>query len=749
MKNLILTVATFFFSIVLFADTTYIKPSYSGVEAGTYDQPYNTLEDIGSLINDNDHVVAFKGGEVTDVNDGFTVWSHTSNITLCSYDTTGVGVATLQATSSNPRYIIAVLRTINCVIKDLKIIGNDGYEGLSTHHNTEAGIFFSTYSTGEFTVTLNNVDISYCYNGLRCTNSNGNLTSLTVRNTYIHHIGEDGIFFQDVASFEFLDSKIDWINMDYYWQDCTTDECAPGDCIQLNTVDYYVMKRCTLDHRQTCFKSTLIHNKAGDPYSYVSQGIIEDCVFYGPKDTTGCESATGMFYLICTERLDMSRTKLICRPGEWGDEAASMGVISCDTSYFNYVEIDSAKNMVLGSGNYINVWDNTVITTADHSGSFMNLYRDLTYRNSIIVAQEDIGFYQSSSIDTTMIKSSFYVSDAGNWNTDVGWTDADDNGLYIPTSAWDNGNDYGYTMDIDGDIVPNGTDPERGSQEYYASGTPVTVVDFSCDDSTVVENDFVDFLDLSNNTPTEWNWIFEGGTPGTSTSQNPQNIQYTTAGTFDVTLTARNTYGGTTTVYYDFITVTPLSCPEPVAAFSANSTSVNIFDTITLTDASTNTPLTWQWEVRETITNDYIIFSYIQNPTYVLPAQGIYDFKLTVSNNCGSDSEEKINYVTSSYEAPEAAFLMSKTNIEKGTSVTFTDISDNYPVTRTFVVPGADPEIYTDSISTVVFDNIGSIPVALYVWNPAGSDTIVDTVYVYEEIQIEADVYLKLRIFNK
>lgn len=74
----------------------------------------------------------------------------------------------------------------------------------------------------------------------------------------------------------------------------------------------------------------------------------------------------------------------------------------------------------------------------------------------------------------------------------------------------------------------------------------------------------VHFTDTSTKGPTSWNWDFGDGT--TSTIQNPKH-NYTTPGTYTVSLTARNSEGGNTKTKKDYITVTgdpgPLGPPGP------------------------------------------------------------------------------------------------------------------------------------------------------------------------------------------
>lgn len=62
----------------------------------------------------------------------------------------------------------------------------------------------------------------------------------------------------------------------------------------------------------------------------------------------------------------------------------------------------------------------------------------------------------------------------------------------------------------------------------------------------------VDFTDKSTNNPTSWSWYFEGGTPSTSTSQNPQ-VTYAAAGTYLVSLTVSNADGSDTKTMSGFV----------------------------------------------------------------------------------------------------------------------------------------------------------------------------------------------------
>ncbi len=85
---------------------------------------------------------------------------------------------------------------------------------------------------------------------------------------------------------------------------------------------------------------------------------------------------------------------------------------------------------------------------------------------------------------------------------------------------------------------------------------------FSSDKTVSCVGESITFTDLSLNVATGWTWTFTGGTPSTSTSQNPV-ITYSTPGTYSVTLVATD---GTTTddeVKTGYITILPASSGLP------------------------------------------------------------------------------------------------------------------------------------------------------------------------------------------
>jgi len=167
------------------------------------------------------------------------------------------------------------------------------------------------------------------------------------------------------------------------------------------------------------------------------------------------------------------------------------------------------------------------------------------------------------------------------------------------------------------------------------------VADFHADDVTPYTGQVVQFTDDSSN-PVSWSWTFQGGSPPTSTEQNPTVI-YNSVGSYDVTLTVTNSSGSDTETKVDYITV---SIEPPVADFVADNTAPDIGETVIFTDLSSNNPTSWVWTFNP---ND---ITYVdgtnqttQNPHVQFNSNGSYDVTLLAINDGGQDLETKENYI--------------------------------------------------------------------------------------------------------
>lgn len=107
-------------------------------------------------------------------------------------------------------------------------------------------------------------------------------------------------------------------------------------------------------------------------------------------------------------------------------------------------------------------------------------------------------------------------------------------------------------------FIPNSFEGTVIRQDLYdtltGAGVIPPVANFSGSPTTIYAGSTVNFTDLSTNTPTSWSWAFAGGTPATSTTQNP-SVVYNTAGIYGVDLTATNSAGSDPESKPNYITV--------------------------------------------------------------------------------------------------------------------------------------------------------------------------------------------------
>ncbi len=86
--------------------------------------------------------------------------------------------------------------------------------------------------------------------------------------------------------------------------------------------------------------------------------------------------------------------------------------------------------------------------------------------------------------------------------------------------------------------------------------------DFSADQTTICEGESISFTDQSYNSVNGWSWTFTGGSPSSSTSQNPV-VSYAQAGLYTVTLTATDGGNSQTETKTQFIRVLPSATTIP------------------------------------------------------------------------------------------------------------------------------------------------------------------------------------------
>lgn len=101
------------------------------------------------------------------------------------------------------------------------------------------------------------------------------------------------------------------------------------------------------------------------------------------------------------------------------------------------------------------------------------------------------------------------------------------------------------------------------------------VAAFSGTPNTACPGVTVQFNDNSSNGPTSWSWNFPGGSPGSSTQQNP-SVTYNSPGVYDVELIVTNSFGADTLLLPNYINVSGSGNPLPFEEdFESNNFTAN------------------------------------------------------------------------------------------------------------------------------------------------------------------------------
>jgi gliding motility-associated-like protein len=208
--------------------------------------------------------------------------------------------------------------------------------------------------------------------------------------------------------------------------------------------------------------------------------------------------------------------------------------------------------------------------------------------------------------------------------------------------ATENQADLRFAFNWENDNDATGSDPSFAVNDLrlFTNATPTgPIADFTTPSFSVCENDCIGFTDASTGTNiSAWNWTFTGATTPNSTMQNPTNICYPTAGTYDVTLSITDDNGTDNTTYQLNVS----SCTSPLsAAFATDTLTVCVGDCISFTDLSAGEPTLWNW----TFDGAEPPSSSLQNPTNIcFDSAGVFDVTLSISD--GITSDQIINSIT-------------------------------------------------------------------------------------------------------
>ena len=328
------------------------------------------------------------------------------------------------------------------------------------------------------------------------------------------------------------------------------------------------------------------------------------------------------------------------------------------------------------------------------------------FTQNVLITVEDVpqvSFINSISglsvdFSNTTQNGTTYTWDFGDGNTS---TTAD------PSHTYTDGGTYTVTLTATNDCGTSTT-----TQDVTIISLPVTA--FTADVTSGCAPISVNYNNLSTGNITAWSWSFPGGTPNTSTDENPV-VSYSTAGTYDVTLVATNSSGGTTVTQNSFIVVEA----APTASFTSNS---NVLTT-TFNNTTTNAT-SYSWDFGDgSVSID-------ENPTYTYAAGGIYMVTLTATNACGSVTTTQQVAVVA---APVAAFTSDVVSGCSPFTVNYSDQSLGGVTGWSWSFPGGTPSTSNIANPTVTYSTPGVYDVSLVSTNISGSNGTTQTSYIVVE----------------
>lgn len=296
-----------------------------------------------------------------------------------------------------------------------------------------------------------------------------------------------------------------------------------------------------------------------------------------------------------------------------------------------------------------------------------------------------------SSWSTTQIASSypsFYAVYC--FNSDSVYVGGTDKIIYKSTdggTSWSSVHGGGGSTLYQFAFTANKTGYVSGSSGVILTQEAPLGAEFEADPTTTCVGSTVDFTDMSSGATT-WSWTFEGGTPSTSTDQNP-TVTYSTTGTFDVSLTVTDGQGGSESENkYDYITIldTPDKADQPDGETEVCTGIMYMYET-NLVDYATE----YEWEVDPaaagSITWEDNLATFTADDTWT----GDFSIKVRATNMCG-DGEWSDELECTQYTSPD------EFNLEGGGSYCLG--GDGVEITLDGSQSGIDYELFLDGEST-------------------------------------------------
>jgi PKD repeat protein len=333
---------------------------------------------------------------------------------------------------------------------------------------------------------------------------------------------------------------------------------------------------------------------------------------------------------------------------------------------------------------------NVTLTVSNQAGDDV-----LTYTNFIhLLPQANSTFTQTVNGLQVSFNSTGSLGDTYNWNFGDGQTST----LHNPVHTYASGGVYTVTL-----TVTNQCGADVQQTNINLAGAPVAL--FTSDIQAGCAPLVVHYTNQSTGNVTSVNWVFEGGTPPTSTQLNPV-VTYNTPGLYDVTLTVSNGTGSDDLVIQDYINVLFPTVSD--FDFTVNGSQASFINQST----HDNTSL-WNFGDGQTST--------FHNPVHTYNADGVYTVTLISTGNCGSDtSTAQVTIAT----PPVANFVYQQSGDCEPVVVQYTNQSSSNTTSVQWSFPGGSPSTSSQFNPLVSYSNPGTYNATLIAYSNGGSDTV-------------------------
>jgi len=228
----------------------------------------------------------------------------------------------------------------------------------------------------------------------------------------------------------------------------------------------------------------------------------------------------------------------------------------------------------------------------------------------------------------------------------------------------------------------------------------------------------VQFTDISTGQIDFWDWTFEGGSPATSTQENPV-VTYSNPGSYDVSLEVTNVVGSDIIDLFNYIVV----LPDPEGDFTYNWDEL----TVLFINLSSNAD-SYFWDFGDESTSVEV------NPEHTYDEDGVYEVTLTASNECGDNDYQLLIEVVS---LPTADFTFNPEDGCVPLIVNFFESASSNVDEYFWEFPGGDPNFSVLANPVVIYHNPGTYSVTLTVINEVGEDVrAIDDIIIVDPLPI-------------